>query len=142
MDGSGHFGDTGIYAAPLPGNQRYALGASDTVEVHEDGSVLDPGALQALSDRASAYVARALPRLAPQPVEHRHCWVTELPWSPDAFAVWDVDSMYFVAGHNLFKHAPALGDLLAQAALGGALASALRPEARIGAPPGVGTLDL
>lgn len=140
QDGSGHFGETGVYAAPLPGNRQYALGLSQTVEVHEDGSLLEPGGLAVLGERASTYVARALPRLAPQPVDYRHCWVTELPWGPDGLAVWEADSMIFVAGHNLFKHAPALGDALAQAVLGGELAPDLRPQARLGHPEGRPTL--
>ncbi len=140
LDGSGHFGATGIYAAPLSGNRRYALGLSQTVEVHEDGSLLERTGLAALSERASAYVARAFPRLDPEPVEYRHCWVTELPWGPDGLAVWEVESMYFVAGHNLFKLAPALGDALAGAAVGAQLGSHLRPEARLGQPAGAATL--
>ncbi len=140
QDGSAHFGETGVYAAPLSGNRNYALGLSQTVEVHEDGTLLEPGGLAALSERARAYVARALPRLAPEPVEYRHCWTTELPWSPDGVAVWEVDSMFFVAGHNLFKHAPALGEALARAALGSELPDELRPEARLGQPDGATTL--
>lgn len=134
QDGSGHFGEGPVYAAPLPGNCEYALGVSQTVEVHEDGSLLEPGGLAALSERAIAYVARALPRLDPEPVGYRHCWTTELPWSSDGVAVWETDSMFFVAGHNLFKHAPALGEALAEAALGGGLWSDLRPENRLGQP--------
>jgi sarcosine oxidase len=135
QDGSGDFGEVGIYAAPLPGNREYALGLSQTIEVHEDGSLLDSAGLAALSDRAAAYVARALPRLAPDPVDYRHCWVTELPWGSDGLAVWEAEGMFFVAGHNLFKQAPALGRALAQAALGEGLPGELRPEARLGAAP-------
>ena len=134
QDGSGHFGEAGIYAAPLSGNRRYALGLSETVEVHEDGSLVDPAALAELSERASGYVGRALPRLDPEPVDYRHCWVTEVPWSADGFAVWEADGIFFVAGHNLFKQAPSLGRALAQAALGEGLGSELRPEAKLGAP--------
>lgn len=134
QDGSGHFGETGVYAAALPGNHHYALGLSQTVEVHEDGSLVDPGALAGLGERASAYVSRALPGLDPEPVDHRHCWVTEVPWSDDGLAVWEADSIFFVAGHNLFKQAPALGDHLARAALGDDLPYELRPEAKLGAP--------
>jgi len=134
QDGSGHFGETGIYAAPLPGNRRYALGLSQTVEVHEDGSLVDPAALAELSERAADYVSQALPGLDPEPVEYRHCWVTEVPWSADGFAVWEADGIFFVAGHNLFKQAPALGGDLARAALGEGLAAELRPGARLGAP--------
>lgn len=132
QDGSGHFGEQGIYAAPLPGNRHYALGLSATVEVQEDGSLLDPGGLAELGERARGYVERALPRLDPEPVDHRHCWVTELPWGPDGFAVWEAGGAFFVAGHNLFKQAPALGQALAHAALGEGLASELRPEAKMG----------
>jgi sarcosine oxidase len=135
QDGSGDFGEVGIYAAPTTGNRQYALGLSQTVEVQEDGSLLDPGGLAALSERASAYVARALPGLAPVPVEYRHCWVTELPWSSDGIGVWEAEGTFFVAGHNLFKQAPALGHALAGAALGEGLAEELRPEAKLGSVP-------
>ena len=59
--------------------------------------------------------------------------MTELPWSPDGFAVWDVGGLVILAGNNLFKHAPALGRELARAALGGGLAPSLQPEAKRGA---------
>lgn len=134
QDSSSHFGETGIYAAPLPGNRQYALGLSQTVEVNEDGSLVDPAALADLSRRASEYVRQALPGLEPDPVAYRHCWVTEVPWSDDGFAVWEADGIFFVAGHNLFKQAPALGRALAQAALGEGLDDELRPEAKLGAP--------
>jgi sarcosine oxidase len=132
QDGSGDFGETGTYATPGPGNRRYSVGLSQTVEVQGDGSLLDPAALSALGDRASAYVAEALPGLDPEPLEYRHCWVTELPWGPDGVAVWEADAMLFVAGHNLFKQAPALGRALSGAALGDGLPADLRPEARLG----------
>lgn len=140
QDGSGDFGETGIYAAPLAGNRHYALGLSQAIDVQEDGSLVDPAGLAELSERASAYVERALPGLDPEPVDYRHCWVTELPWSPDGLAVWEADGVFFVAGHNLFKQAPALGRALAGAVLGEGLASGLRPEARLGDPDGPTTL--
>ena len=135
QDGSGNFGETGTYATPAPGNRRYAVGLSQTVEVQGDGSLFDPGGLATLGDRAAAYVSEALPGLDPQPLDYRHCWVTELPWGPDGVAVWEADAMYFVAGHNLFKQAPALGRALASAALGDGLPAHLRPGARLGEAP-------
>lgn len=132
QDGSGDFGEVGVYAAPTPGNARYAVGLSQTVDVHEDGTLLDPDGLAALADRARAYVARALPGLDPEPVDVRHCWVTDLPWSTDGVAVWESGPLLFVAGHNLFKLAPGLGRALARAADGAGLAGELRPEARLG----------
>ena len=134
QDGSGDFGETGIYAAPTSGNRHYALGLSETTDVQDDGSLLDPGGLAELAERARGYVGRALPGLDPEPVDYRHCWVTELPWSTDGLAVWEADGLWFVAGHNLFKQAPALGQALAEAALGEGLADELRPEAKLGAP--------
>ncbi len=96
-------GFTGAYGDPLPGDTRYAVG------------------------EPMEYVAEHLPGLEPTPVESRTCWVTELPWGHDAMAVWEAGALQFVAGSNLFKHAPALGHRLA----GGAVAE-LRPEARLG----------
>ena len=135
QDGSGVFGETGTYATPAPGNRRYSVGLSQTVEVQGDGSLLDPAALSALGDRAAAYVAEALPGLDPEPLGYRHCWVTELPWGADGVAVWEAENVFFVAGHNLFKQAPALGRALAGAALGDGLPADLRPEARLGGTP-------
>jgi sarcosine oxidase len=118
------------YAAAVPGNCRYAVGLGD----YESG-LLDSDALAQLADRASAYVERALPGLDPTPVDVRHCWVTELPWGPDGLGVWSAEGMFFVAGHNRFKQAPALGRALAAAAAGDGLVDELRPDARLGTPP-------
>ena len=104
----------GAYGDPLPGNDRFAVGLGDAPE------------------ETTAYVAEWLPGLVPEPVEARHCWVTELPWSHDGIAVWEAGSVLFLAGNNLFKHAPALGRALAAAALGEDLRQDLRPEAQLG----------
>jgi sarcosine oxidase len=134
QDSSGDFGETGVYAAPTPGNRSYAVGLSETVEVRDDGSVVDPASLAELNLRARAYVEAALPGLDPDPIDVRHCWVTALPWSDDGVAVWEADGVSFVAGHNLFKQAPWLGRCLAAVATGDGLPDELRPEARLGAP--------
>jgi sarcosine oxidase len=138
QDGSGQFGEVRSYAAALPGNQRYAVGLAESVDVRDDGSLIDPSSLAALANRATAYVTRALPGLDPHPVGYVHCWVTELPWSHDAVAVWEADEILFPAGNNLFKHAPALGRALARAALGEPLAEPLRPESTLGLPQEAG----
>jgi sarcosine oxidase len=131
QDGSGAFGETGVYAAAVPGNRRYAVGLSGYVDA-PGGGLLDPAELARLADRASAYVKRALPGLDPEPVDVRHCWVTELPWGSDGLGVWAADGVFFVAGHNLFKHAPALGRALAAAATGDELVEELLPGAQLG----------
>lgn len=132
QDSSGDFGETGVYAAALPGNGGYALGLSQTTLARDDGSLLVPGELGDLADRAAAYIRRALPGLEPEPVDVRHCWTTELPWGEDAMAVWEQAGLLFPVGHNLFKQAPGLGRKLAAAAVDAQLAPELRPEAKLG----------
>jgi sarcosine oxidase len=134
QDSSGNFGEPAVYAAPTPDNRGYALGLSRAVPVGEDGGV-DTLSLAALGDGAGRYVARALPGLDARPAGHRHCWVTDLPWSDDGVAVWQAGEIFFVAGHNMFKLAPWLGRALAGAAVGEPLPSDLRPQARLGAAP-------
>ncbi|MBV9195649.1 MAG: FAD-dependent oxidoreductase [Solirubrobacterales bacterium] len=133
LDSSGEFGEVGAYADPLPGNAAYAVGVGE-VTAGEDGSVADADGLHAVAERTTAYVRRALPGLEPNPSEARHCWVTELPWSPDGFALWRRDAVLVFAGNHLFKHAPALGRMLAAAAREDDVPASLRPEAQLGAP--------
>lgn len=121
QDSSGVFVEVGFYATPLPGNRSYSVGLSDTVGVRDDGTFIDPAAIRSLDERAREYVTRAMPGPHPEPRDFLHCWVTGLPWSEDGAAVWEADSVLFVAGHNLFKQASALGRALARAATGGGL---------------------
>lgn len=132
LDSSGESGDVGGYADPLPGNATYAVGLADT-PVHEDGSVTEPAELETIAARTTEYVTRMLPGLEPDPIDVRHCWVTELPWHEDGFAAWELGGLLVLAGNHLFKHAPALGRALASAALGEGLAPVLHPEAKLGA---------
>lgn len=132
QDSSGDFGETGVYAAAAPGNGAYAVGLSETTEVREDGSLPEPEELAHLASRAADYVRRAMPGLDPEPVDVRHCWVTELPWSPDGLAVWEHEGLLLPAGHNLFKQAPGLGRRLAAVVAGEPLPDELRPESRLG----------
>jgi sarcosine oxidase len=132
LDSSETAGEAGAYADPLPGNASYAVGLDDT-PVHDDGSLIEAGGLAAIAQRTTAYVVRALPGLDPEPVDVRHCWVTELPWHADGFAVWELGGLLILGGNHLFKHAPALGRALARAAIGEGLPHVLLPEARLGA---------
>ena len=96
-----------------------------------------PTELAEFEDRVCAYVEKALPGLEPKPLEVLHCWVTQLPWGEDAVSVWEAEGALFIAGHNLFKQAPALGRMLADAAFGEGLDPRFEPDARLGAPPGL-----
>lgn len=132
QDGSGIFGETGIYAAPSADNRSYSVGLSETTGVRQDGSLADPTALESLAVRAAAYVRHALPGLDPEPSGYVHCWVTRLPWGEDGVGVWSTGKISAIAGHNLFKQAPALGEALAETALSGVVPAVLRPEAQLG----------
>ncbi len=132
QDSSGAFGETGVYAAALPGNAAYAVGIADPVPTGAGEALRDPDGLAALARRTRAYVARALPGLDPEPVGARACWVTQLPWGPDGVAVWEAGNARFLVGHNLFKQAPGIGRALADLATGAAPALDLRPQARLG----------
>lgn len=132
QDGAGAWGETGVYAAPQPGNDRYAVGLAETMEVREDGTVVDPVNFADLGDRVSEYVSKALPGLNPDPVEVLHCWVTDLPWNEDAYAIWERDGLLVTAGHNLWKMAPVLGAALAAAACGEGVRDEMHEDARLG----------
>ncbi len=132
QDSSGAFGETGVYAAAVPGNRGYGLGLSQTTPARDDGSLVMAEDLADLARRAADYVRRALPGLDPEPVDVRHCWTTELPWSSDGIAVWENEGLLFPVGHNLYKQAPGLGRKLAATVAGEELPEALRPESRLG----------
>jgi sarcosine oxidase len=106
----------GVYAGPL-GPDRYVVGVGT-----DDQGGDDPGI-----ERTASYVEQALPGLDPEPVGHRPCWLTTLPWHADAFGVWAAGTLHFFAGHNLFKFAPALGPRLARAANTGQIPEELIP---------------
>jgi sarcosine oxidase len=133
QDSSGVFGETGIYAAVPEGNVSFAVGLSNITLARDDGSFAAPQELADLAARASGYVRQALPGLDPDPVDVRHCWVTQLPWGEDGLAVWEHEGILFPVGHNLYKQAPGLGRKLAATAAGEPLPELLRPEARLGA---------
>lgn len=132
QDGSGTFGETGVYAAPSADNRSYSVGLSETTGVRRDGSLADPTALESLAARAATYVRHALPGLDPEPSGYVHCWVTRLPWGEDGVGIWSTGKISAIAGHNLFKQAPALGEALAETALSGVVPAVLRPEAQLG----------
>ncbi|WP_231738360.1 FAD-binding oxidoreductase [Kocuria rosea] len=136
QDGSGAFGETGVYAAPYPDGRHFSVGLSADTPARPDGGLADPAALAALADRTVAYVERALPGLDPRPVDHVHCWVTRLPWGDDGVGIWSGDGLTALAGHNLFKQAPALGEALAETALTGAVPGHLHHGQQLGRSAG------
>jgi sarcosine oxidase len=106
QDRSGVHGEA-VYAAPMPDGREYAIGL---------GSEHEPPVDEALA-RLTAYVERAMPGLQSAPASVRLCQTSILPWGPDAFAVWDTGRVAVLAGANLFKFGPLLGELIAEGAL-------------------------
>lgn len=106
QDRSGVHGET-VYAAPMPDGREYAIGL---------GSEHEPPVDEALA-RLTAYGERGMPGLQSAPASVRLCQTSILPWGPDAFAVWDTGRVAVLAGANLFKFGPLLGDLIAEGAL-------------------------
>jgi sarcosine oxidase len=116
QDRSNVHGET-VYAAPMPDGREYAIGL---------GSEQEPPVEEALA-RLIAYVERAMPGLDPDAASVRLCQTSILPWGADAFAVWRTGKVAFLAGANLFKFAPLVGELLADDDL-----EELSPEQRLG----------
>jgi sarcosine oxidase len=120
-DRSGRFG-AGAYGAP-EGPDRYAVGLVAALPAVEgpDAEGVPAAAvdMRAARRRLVAYVRAALPGLDPDPVDGVLRLIAPLRGpDEDALGLWARDGVLAFAGHNLFKHAPALGDLLAAAALG------------------------
>ena len=142
QDSSGAFGESGIYASPYPGNTHFSIGLSESLPVSNEGTWDNTTTLDAFVARTNRYAAAALPGLHTGPEGHVQCWVTKLPWGDDAFASWSIDSATFLAGHNIFKLAPAIGRVLADSVVSSRPSTQLHPSARLGsttsAEPGQG----
>jgi sarcosine oxidase len=117
LDRSNAHGET-VYAAPMPDGLEYAIGLGGDHEPPVDD------ALARLSD----YARRGMPGLDPEPASVRLCETTILPWGADAFAVWRTGAIDVLAGANLFKFGPLVGELLAEDSL-----DELSPDQRLGA---------
>jgi sarcosine oxidase len=102
LDRSGVHGET-VYAAPMPDGRHYAVGLGGEDEPRVD---------EALA-RLTAYAERALPGVDPDPASVRLCQTSVLPWGADAFALWRTGNIDVLAGANLFKFGPLLGELIA-----------------------------
>jgi len=106
-----------VYALTDLGN-RYAVGLAPvtTYPAVEDLATDVPTGVQLTSqrDRIVAYVRRVLPGLDPEPVNEVLRLTTTLPQCPeDGFEVWRHGPVVAVAGPNLFKLAPVIGEELA-----------------------------
>ncbi len=118
LDRTNAYGAT-VYSGPIPALGGFAVGLA-TEDSDPAGSVA----------RVRGYTERALPGLDPEPIDTITRPLTILPWHADAFAVWEAGAALVFAGHNLFKFAPVLGRLLADACQTGEIPPELRPPGR------------
>jgi sarcosine oxidase len=127
VDRSGGFGET-VYGSPVGTTGGYVVGLiGDGVDVPftAAGGIRPGSAMEDHVRRVTEYVGRALPGLEPRPVGVRVCVMSKLPAGSDAVRAWHTPGVTAIAGHNLFKLAPVLGELLAEAAITDQLPAAL-----------------
>ena len=127
--------DGRAYGLPLPGG-RYAIGLSSAnPELVAGQAGLSPAQERACLTRLDAYVRSAWPGLHPTPVGAVSCVVTAIEDAddPDRFEVHADGPLLAIAGTNLFKFAPVLGGLLAEAFTGGRLPSWVMSRETVGA---------
>ena len=116
QDRSGAHGEV-VYAAPMPDGREYAIGLGTRAR-----AAGRRGARAARAPTSSA----ACPASIPSRSSVRLCKTSILPWGADAFAVWRAGAVDVLAGANLFKFAPLLGELLADGS------DELSPERQLG----------
>jgi sarcosine oxidase len=119
-----------VYGSPYPSRDMFGVGVGGRSGELAADDMLER--LDELRTRLSTYVRAALPGLAPEPVTDVTCWVTRLPWGNDGVAAWTMSGITAIAGNNLFKLAPALGELLAETVCAGEVPAMLRPETELG----------
>jgi sarcosine oxidase len=110
-DRSGRFGEVTYGVADGPG--RFALGLADVASqpaAPPAAQTVPPADLDAVRSRIHAYARAAFPAAGP-PVDEVIRLLTILPGpDEDAFVVHHEPGLTVVAGHNLFKLAPILGE--------------------------------
>jgi sarcosine oxidase len=121
-DRSGAAGEQ-VYALSDLGD-RYAVGLAPVTAYPavEDLAIDVPAGVNLAAQRARivTYVRQALPGLDPEPVGEVVRLTTTLPdYSEDGFDVWRQGPVVALAGANLFKFAPVIGERLAMAAIEG-----------------------
>lgn len=130
QDRTGAHGDR-AYGSPCVQSRGFALALAEPdadLPFNPTGYSPEAGKVPAMVRRIEHYVERALPGIAPRARAVRLCLVASLPSGSDSFAAWRRGPILFFAGHSLFKMAPAIGELLADAAQSRAFHSLLVPD--------------
>jgi sarcosine oxidase len=117
IDRSGLNGDP-VYGAAVGTSGRYVVGLAGADADLPLGKGVSPPPGTDMTEhvrRVIAYVRRVLPGLDPEPESLRLCLATALPGGRDAFQAWQREGVTALAGHNMFKFAPVIGELIADA---------------------------
>jgi glycine/D-amino acid oxidase-like deaminating enzyme len=106
------------YGVPLRGTGRWALGMHDEAPPPLERESPDAAAA-ATRRRHAEWVPDVFPGLNPVPVDEIRCVSLEAPWldAGDGFIIRRAGRVVALAGGNLMKFGPVLGDRLARAAL-------------------------
>jgi sarcosine oxidase len=112
------------YLTPLPGG-GVSLGTRAADDLPEDDAVAI----------TAGYLAAILPGVDATPTGVVRCESVVLAGHPEAFGLYRAGAVAAFAGGNLFKHAPALGPLLAEALLEGRADPLLGPPEVASARP-------
>jgi sarcosine oxidase len=137
QDSSGAHGEM-VYGGPCGDGERYVVGlvGPDSDASCDQTTGILSSDVTSLVRRIQAYVSRALAGLLPELASIRLCHTTKLGEDKDAFAIWTADNVVAVAGNNLFKFAPALGRVLAEAATRNEVPSSVPNGSEIVSVPG------
>jgi glycine/D-amino acid oxidase-like deaminating enzyme len=106
------------YGVPLGSTGRWALGLHDAAPPPLESESPDAAAA-ATRRRHAAWVPQTFPGLDPEPVDEIRCVSLEAPWldAGDGFVIRRAGRVIALAGGNLMKFGPVLGERLARAAL-------------------------
>jgi sarcosine oxidase len=106
------------YGVPLGSTDCWALGMHDEAPPPLESASPDAAAA-ATRRRHAEWVPRTFPGLDPQPIDEIRCVSLEAPWlhDGDGFVIRRAGRVIALAGGNLMKFGPVLGDRLARAAL-------------------------
>jgi sarcosine oxidase len=125
-----HGGAEHVYGLGVASSGRYAIGLSGETDYPTDRVSADEASHLSYL-RLRAHVTDRMPDLEPEAVAELRCTFQRSPLLGDGddVGVWALPNATVCFGNNLFKFAPVLGPMLAEAALSGVVPEPLRVAA-------------
>lgn len=123
-------GDEQIYGLTIGSSGRYAVGLLGETDYPVERFDAEEASRLSLP-RLQAHIARRLPHLSLEPEVELQCTFqrSALLAGGDELGVWQLDGATICFGNNLYKFAPLLGEMLADAAMSGVVPEPLRAAA-------------